>query len=108
MKRIVLTLALCIGGNAFGDCLVISKFNVEQRFSNGEYLIQYRNGWEGLLAGQQHPKYDFAVLKLDHGGFKATGIYNGRVFVNDSEKTTITLDGFDKKVPYFKETKNCK
>lgn len=107
MKRIIPILFLFVSGLAHGKCISLSGIIVEKRFSSGEYLIQYRNGYEGLGYHQQHPKYDLAVLRLDHGGFKTTGQFNGRIVVTEVEKTVITLDGFDKKVPLFKEVNSC-
>jgi hypothetical protein len=93
--------------NANAKCVTLTGIFVQQKFSNGEYLIQYRNGWAGLGYGSQRPKYDLAVLRLIKGGFEKTGQYHGRVQVVETEKTTITVDGFDRKVPLFKEVVSC-
>lgn len=87
-------------------CMSIHGITVERKFSNGEYLIHYRNGWSGLEYPQV-PRYDMAVLKLNTMMFTETGRFLGDIQVLES-KTTLNIDGFDTAVTMFTETKSCK
>lgn len=108
MKHLILILIMLSTWNANAKCITLSEVFIQQKFSSGEYLIQYRNGWTGLTAQSQHAKYDLAVFKPVNISFEGTGKFGGVLSVSQIETTTITIDGFDKKVPLFKETESCK
>lgn len=108
MKCIVLILVLFSTFMANAKCMAIHGIFVKQKFSNGEYLIQYKNGWTGLTVQSQRTKYDTAVFKPTKTTFTGEGKFNGVISVLQIETTVITVDGFDYEVPLFKEVESCK
>lgn len=107
MKQLILILVIFWSFGSNAKCVALSGVVVQQKFSSGEYLIQFRNGWTGLTAQSQRAKYDLAVLKPIQG-FSSTGKFTGHLYVDQAETTVITIDGFSKKVPLFKEVPECK
>ncbi len=108
MKQLALVLIMLSAFTANAKCTTIHGIFVKQKFSSGEYLIQYLNGWTGLTAQSQRAKYDTAVFKPTSATFNGEGRFNGVISVLQIETTTITVDGFDYEVPLFKEVTSCK